>query len=145
MGCCSAIKVPDAGLAFFPDESPPDQCKAIIKKKAGRDSSLVVGSVPFFKSIKNIKKSSVVMLSFPQCCGTSVTKHRFRRNRQNLLLRSVSHYHAIFITHNSKVITFISIFLRSSSHQTENVSTFSIKLSQSGELCVTLKKSQLLV
>jgi hypothetical protein len=24
---------------FFPDESPPDQCKAMIKKKAGRDSS----------------------------------------------------------------------------------------------------------
>ena len=27
-------------VGFFPDESPPDQCKAIIKKKAGRDSSL---------------------------------------------------------------------------------------------------------
>jgi hypothetical protein len=23
------------------------------------------------------------MLSFPQCCGTSVTKHPFRSNRQN--------------------------------------------------------------
>jgi len=47
----------------------------------------VVGSVPFFKSIKSIKKSRVVpetigtgMLSFPQCCGTSVTKHQLRRS-----------------------------------------------------------------
>ena len=30
----------DTHHGVFPDESVPDQCKAIIKKKAGRDSSL---------------------------------------------------------------------------------------------------------